>query len=133
MAAPLAERLRLSNAEHKRLFAALGAEPSLDLDTLEADRARIFYRLGSRIAEDRILLAWAANPTATAWREWLEAARIFDVPAFPLSGRDVMAAGVAAGPAVGEALQRIEDWWIDAGFSPDRTQCLTHLKEILGT
>jgi len=131
MAAPLAERLRLSNAEQKRLFAALGTEPSLDLETLEVDKARIFYRLGSRIAEDRILLAWATNPAATAWREWLEAVRSFDVPVFPLSGRDVMAKGVAAGPAVGEMLRKIEDWWIDARFSPDRAQCLAHLKEIL--
>jgi poly(A) polymerase len=133
MAVPLAERLRLSNAEQKRLLAALGTEPSLGLDTPEADRARIFYRLGSRIAEDRILMAWAANPSATAWLEWLEAVRAFDVPAFPLSGRDVMAEGVSAGPAVGEALRQIEDWWIDARFMPDRAQCLAHLKDILGT
>jgi len=133
MAVPLAERLRLSNAEQKRLLAALGTEPSLGLDTSEADRVRIFCRLGNRIAEDRILMAWAANPSATAWREWLEAVRTFDVPAFPLSGRDVMAEGVSAGPAVGEALRQIEDWWIDARFMPDRAQCLAHLKDILGT
>ena len=133
MAVPLAERLRLSNAEQKRLLAALGSEPSLGLDTSEADRARIFYRLGIRIAEDRILLAWAANPSATAWQECLEAVRAFDVPAFPLSGRDVMAEGISAGPAVGDTLRQIEDWWIDARFTPDRVQCLAHLKEILRT
>jgi len=133
MVAPLTERLRLSNVEQQRLFAALATEPPLGLDTPEAHRARIFYRLGSRIAEDRILLAWAANPTSMAWGEWLEALRSFDIPAFPLSGRDVMAEGVAAGPAVGEVLRQIEDWWIAGGFSPDRAQCLVHLKDILGT
>ena len=133
MAVPLAERLRLSNADRKRLLAALGTESSFGLEVSEADRAHIFYRLGIRITEDRILLAWAANPSATAWREWLEAVRSFDVPAFPLSGQDVMAEGVSAGPAVGEALRKIEDWWINTGFSPDRAQCLAHLKEILGT
>lgn len=133
IAASIAERLRLSNAEQKRLFAALNGDPPLQLDTLEADRTRIFYRLGSRVAEDRILLAWAGDPTATAWREWLEAVRSFDEPVFPLSGRDVMAEGVAAGPAVGEALRQIEDWWMEAGFSSDRAQCLAYLKEILRT
>ena len=131
MAVPLAERLRLSNAEQKRLLAALGSEPSLSLDTSEADRARIFYHLGIRIVEDRILLAWAANPSATEWQEWLEAVQAFDMPAFPLSGRDVMAEGISAGPAVGDTLRQIEDWWIDARFTPDRVQCLAHLKEIL--
>ena len=131
MAVPLAERLRLSNAEQKRLLAALGSEPSLSLDTSEADRARIFYHLGIRIVEDRILLAWAANPLATEWQEWLEAVQAFDMPAFPLSGRDVMAEGISAGPAVGDTLRQIEDWWIDARFTPDRVQCLAHLKEIL--
>jgi poly(A) polymerase len=133
MAVPLAQRLRLSKDEQKRLLAVLGTEPSLGLDTSEADRARIFYRLGIRIAEDRIRLAWAANPSATAWQEWLKAVRAFDVPAFPLSGRDVMAEGTFAGPAVGDALRQIEDWWIDARFTPDRVQCLAHLKEILRT
>ena len=131
MAVPLAERLRLSNAEQKRLLAALGSEPSLSLDTSEADRARIFYHLGIRIVEDRILLAWAADPSATEWQEWLEAVQAFDMPAFPLSGRDVMAEGISAGPAVGDTLRQIEDWWIDARFTPDRVQCLAHLKEIL--
>jgi poly(A) polymerase len=133
MVVPLARRLRLSSTEQKRLLAVLSTEPSLGLGTLEVDRARIFYRLGSRIAEDRILLAWAANPTATAWREWLEALRFFDAPEFPLSGRDVMAEGLAAGPAVGDVLRQVEDWWIAAGFSPSRAQCLAQLKEMLGT
>ena len=83
--------------------------------------------------EDRILLAWAANPSATEWQEWLEAVQAFDMPAFPLSGRDVMAEGISAGPAVGDTLRQIEDWWIDARFTPDRVQCLAHLKEILRT
>ena len=133
MVVPLAERLRLSKAEQKRLLAVLGTEPSLGLDTSEADRARIFYRLGIRIAKDRIRLAWAANPSVTAWQDWLEAVQAFDVPAFPLSGRDVMAEGIFAGPAVGDALRQIEDWWIDARFTPDRVQCLAHLRKILRT
>jgi poly(A) polymerase len=45
----------------------------------------------------------------------------------------VMAEGLAAGPAVGDVLRQVEDWWIATGFSPNRTQCLAQLKEMLGT
>ena len=42
-------------------------------------------------------------------------------PALPLTGANVMAAGVPHGPLVGRVMEEVEEWWIDQGFSPGRS------------
>ncbi len=45
----------------------------------------------------------------------------------PFSGSDVLALGIAPGPAVGNVLQAFERWWIEAIFHPmlnSRAECL---------
>ena len=42
-----------------------------------------------------------------------------------------MAAGVAAGPQVGEVLKSLEEKWIDVNFSLDRAALTARLKEML--
>ena len=41
-------------------------------------------------------------------------------PKFPLTGRDLMDAGVPEGPVLGEILAEVEAWWIDSDFTEDR-------------
>ncbi|MGH6979665.1 MAG: CCA tRNA nucleotidyltransferase, partial [Stellaceae bacterium] len=53
------------------------------------------------------------------------------VPILPLKGSDVVAAGVAAGPAVGEWLRTIEGWWEEEDYAPDRAACVAELKKRL--
>jgi len=45
-------------------------------------------------------------------------------PAFPLSGKDLLALGFSAGPKLGQALNRLEKQWIESGFALDRDQLL---------
>jgi poly(A) polymerase len=52
-------------------------------------------------------------------------------PRFPLSGRDVMDAGVAEGPEVGRVLAQVEDWWIGGDFSADESACRERLKAVI--
>jgi poly(A) polymerase len=40
-------------------------------------------------------------------------------PVFPLTGDDVLSAGITKGPAVGVVLGDVEAWWIDNGFTLD--------------
>jgi hypothetical protein len=40
-------------------------------------------------------------------------------PKFPLRGRDLAAAGVAAGPAMGALLRELRAWWMDGGCAGD--------------
>ncbi|WP_029935161.1 CCA tRNA nucleotidyltransferase [Sphingomonas sp. UNC305MFCol5.2] len=94
-------RLKLSNAERKRLVAATG-EP------LDAPKP-LAYRLGREIALDRLLLSDRDLAEIEEIRSW-------EAPRLPLSGGALVARGLAKGPDVARALRAVEDRWIAEGF-----------------
>ena len=104
----LGARLRLSNAECKRLAAGAKRLPSVP-----DDLRPLAFRLGADIVRDRVLLSAA---DADAVRLALASLDGWSPPRMPLSGRDLIALGVPEGPAVSAALRRIEDAWVAAGF-----------------
>lgn len=126
------ERLRSSNAERHRIAHAVNGA----LDAPDTDRATraILYRLGAEITVDRLLLTKAESqiPVDEAAARIAQALALADdwtAPAFPLSGADVVALGIAPGPPVGALLRAVEDWWIERDFTPGRTACLSALRE----
>lgn len=137
--AALAVRLRLSNAEAKRLvaLAAPSQPPSVDLG--ERQNRVVLYRLGADIFLDLVLLGWAGDtPDADAgrvrvdaWRALITLPERAPVPAFPLSGKDVVGLGVPAGIRVGELLEAVEQWWIGQDFAPNRGLCLDYLRGLI--
>lgn len=114
-AEPVADRLRLANAERDRLAALgtwaerLGPDPGADAVRLAV------YRVGNEIAAGAIVLAAARAGTAAP--ATLALARDWPAPVFPLGGRDLLAAGMAPGPALGARLKALEDAWIASGFT----------------
>lgn len=128
-----AERLRLSNALKDRLVAAAGREPRIVSWMSPRETRRAVYRLGGRTFADRVKLAWATSdrPTAASqWRALIPLAETWTPPAFPLTGEDVVNAGVPRGPMVGQVLREIEDWWIDLDFLDDRMAAVERLKAV---
>lgn len=99
----VAARLKLSNAQRKRIAAALGA------DTPQSPHA-LGYRIGVEGAIDRLLLAGETG-AAAALSGW-------ERPVLPLSGGALVERGLARGPDVARALRAVEDQWIAEGF-PD--------------
>jgi poly(A) polymerase len=90
--------------------------------------------------QDLILLDWAdqiaREPSVAAgnildWKGTWDAAHDWAPPGFPVTGEDVIAAGVEEGPDVGEILEDIEDWWIEQAFRPDRDGCLERLRLMM--
>ena len=45
-------------------------------------------------------------------------------PAFPITGNDLIAAGLEPGPALGAELDRLERAWIESSFALERPQLL---------
>ena len=95
-------RLKLSNAQRKRVAVALG-------DAAEHPLA-LGYRLGVESAVDRLLLTGdpAAAAKVAGWTR----------PSLPLTGGALVERGLARGPDVARALRQVEDRWIAEGF-PD--------------
>jgi poly(A) polymerase len=128
-----AERLRLSNADRDRLAAALAPTPELKSWMSPREIRRAVYRAGVAAFRDRAKLAWArASGTASTpqWRGMIALAESWMPPAFPLTGEDVMAAGVPKGPMVGQVLREVEDWWIDHDFLDDKLSAVEKLKAV---
>jgi poly(A) polymerase len=49
----------------------------------------------------------------------------------PVRGADCLDLGVARGPAIGQALARVETWWEEADYAPDRAACLDRLRQVV--
>jgi poly(A) polymerase len=100
-------RLRLSNAQRKRLASALVAS--------RGSPHPLAYRLGRDGALDRWLLTIEEPFDAvTGARDILN----WPIPTFPLTGGALVQRGVGKGPDVARLLREVEDRWIAEGF-PD--------------
>jgi len=94
----VAVRLRLSKAERRR-FVAMAVAPW-------ADPHAEAYWDGIDAVIDRRLLAGVSDATLN---EWIR-------PRVPISGRDLIARGIAPGPEVSRRLGDFERAWVAAGF-----------------
>jgi poly(A) polymerase len=129
----LARRMKASNEERARLVAALGEAPRIVSYMSMREVRRALYALGSETFQDRVRLAWAGEGDrrhAAQWRALLALAQSYVRPVLPLSGEDIMAAGVPEGPLVGAVRREVEAWWIDADFTDDRLSIVERLKAV---
>jgi poly(A) polymerase len=129
----VARRLRLANLQRDRLAAALSAEPAIVSWLSPREVRQAVYRLGADTFCDKVMLAWAAagrGAAAIQWRALLPMARSWPRPTLPLSGGEVLAAGVPAGPMVGKVLAEIERWWIENDFPDDKLALIERLKAV---
>ncbi|NTF87922.1 CCA tRNA nucleotidyltransferase [Agrobacterium rhizogenes] len=139
--AKLAERLRLSKAEAAYLQGWANA-PGIKDDMSEAAFDRLLYRYDTPgvAARLKLALAVARGKAEGDFEEMARTARLgkllertagWKKPAFPVSGADALAAGVSAGPRVGEILGKLEQQWLDGNFAMDRAALLARLKELI--
>ena len=107
VAASVAARLRLSKRAAKRLVSA--ADPTRDAPEPLA------YRIGNEEAVDRFLLAGETSIDLKALQAWQR-------PRLAVSGGDLIAMGLEAGPVVAATLQAIEREWAASGFASDKAE-----------
>ncbi|MEJ1967289.1 MAG: CCA tRNA nucleotidyltransferase [Rhizomicrobium sp.] len=130
----VAARLKLSNADAVRLEDLAGAREKIVSYLSVKEVRKLLYRIGAARFKDRIFLKWAEDPKASnaiQWRMLLAVADAWERPKFPLTGRDVMLAGVPQGPLVGRILEEVEDWWVDADFIEDEFSLAERLKAVV--
>jgi poly(A) polymerase len=139
-ASQIATRLRLPRAETARLDELSASRGGSSAGMPDLALRRALYALGRDVFRDLILLDWADQivraPAVAAtniedWKQTWDATSAWTPPEFPLTGEDVMAAGVEEGPDVGEILDEIEEWWVAQAFRPGREECLERLRLVM--
>jgi poly(A) polymerase len=119
----VAETLKLSRAEGDRIIDLDAARDPFDASSPQAVRRQI-YAWGNDGARDRLVLDWLDRIDQAAGSAALSIIESWPRPRFPIKGVDIVRMGVPEGPRVGEILRRVERWWIEHDFAPDRAACL---------
>jgi poly(A) polymerase len=130
----LRDRLRLSNDQAAKLErAARWHGTDVGPQSPESAARVCLYLHGSAAYRERVLIAWTragAPPDSEDWRRRFSLPDRWPRPAFPLRGADVLAAGVEAGPRVGELLRAVERWWLEGGFTAEEAALRAKLAEL---
>jgi poly(A) polymerase len=140
--AAVAERLRLSNAEKRRLTVLAGPPIAIGAIALAHDERtwrRALQTQGAGDVRDLATLAWAdaalqgpvPEVDARAFADLIALAEDWRPIPFPLAGRDLQALGVPPGPEIGRLLEAAKRWWEDEDYRPERKQCMAKLKELV--
>ena len=122
------DKFSFSNRDKKHVADVTAAADGLTALSDKAVKALI-YKYGPGVAGQAALLHAARHDgdmaaAAELVRTWL-------APALPVTGNDVKAAGISSGPAIGTALDQLEQWWIANDFEPGRDACLKQLTKIV--
>ncbi len=133
LAKDVAHRLRLSNIETDILAQMAALHDKIDLDGMD-DRAvrRLVHQHGNDMLRTLMLLRAAVTGEEGKLEDLYQKATACRLPRFPLRGRDVLDLGISEGPKVGEAMQAMEDWWIEQDFQPKRRAMLDELAARYG-
>ncbi|NVD39457.1 CCA tRNA nucleotidyltransferase [Ensifer sp. HO-A22] len=137
----MAARLRLSKAE-AAYFSRFANAPAIPAKTVDAALDRLLYRHGAEGISARLRLALSSarrksenDPSllaeTAAFQRLLKRSEAWARPSFPLTGADVLKAGIPAGPRVGEILSELETLWVERNFSVDRANLVARLEALV--
>jgi len=132
--AAMASRLRMSNAEARRLK-RWAAQVDLPDDIDAAELRRTLYRGDAQAIEDRLKLHLArlrhsegdTAPGTEAVSRQLAVVGDWEKPDLPVTGADLRAEGIEPGPQLGQALAALEKAWVESDFTLDRSDLLARL------
>ncbi|NNC36344.1 MAG: CCA tRNA nucleotidyltransferase [Hyphomonadaceae bacterium] len=131
--AGLTRRLKMANVEKTRLLGWAGDRAALKPGLSDKDLKIEIFKAGRQVAMDRSVLRAAGADDPIIKKQWLavfDTAREWDWPEFPLSGKDLIEAGVPKGTSMGKALAALEALWIRSGFTADKTRLIAALALI---
>ena len=126
----IADRLRLSNVDRRRLDRLLAPPVMVTPEMSTQDMHVALYGLGRTAFADLVWLTWSRLGVAVSFMAHIEMAATWDIPTFPMGGDDVKDLGVSQGPEIGDLLQEVEAWWIAGDFSADRQACIRKLRDL---
>ncbi len=122
------ERFALSNEQKDSL------RTMFDVRAEEVD-SRHLHRLAYRLTPEALTLRLACDAAhgqrdVKSTLDQISQIAAMKVPPFPLKAADLQAVGVPAGPELGQTLNELKEWWIDADF-PGLQACRLQLENVV--
>jgi len=130
----LAKRLKMSKKESARLRQWADDGTPLDPAASDREKRQAIYKAGAQVVIDRARLRAAGETDPVKSSRWMSLADLamgWTQPQFPISGKDLKAAGVAPGQDMGRKLKALEALWVRSGFTADKPKLMMALK-LLG-
>jgi poly(A) polymerase len=125
----LGTRLKLSNREKKRLRCMAAGEVDLPADMDARALYAQTYWLGAERVMDLARLDSACDGRDRG--RLVRALEGWSPPVFPMTGADLVRLNIPKGPQLGETLRRLEAWWVEQDFEPDRGALRLHLASLM--
>ena len=129
----LCKRLKMSTKETARLRAWSDSSVALDPHASDPEKLKAIYFAGKQTVIDRARVRAAGEEDTLMSVRWMSLADLamgWTPPEFPLSGKDLKAAGVEPGPKMGKVLEALKALWVRSNFTADRDKLLMALKLI---
>ena len=129
----LCKRMKMSTKETARLRAWSDSSVALDPHASDSEKMKVIYFAGKQVVIDRSRVRAAGEEDAIISSRWMSLADLamgWTPPEFPLSGKDLQAAGVEPGPKMGKVLEALKALWVRSSFTADRDKLLMALKLI---
>ena len=129
----LCKRLKMSTKETNRLRAWSDSSVALDPHANDSEKLKAIYFAGKQVVIDRARVRAAGEEDTLMSVRWMSLADLamgWTPPDFPLSGKDLKAAGVEPGPKMGKVLEALKALWVRSNFTADRDKLLMALKLI---
>jgi poly(A) polymerase len=130
----LRDRLRLTNAEFRRIESMGDRWWRISPGAGEQQAKALLYRIGAESFRDRALIAFARSEAKDDDKDWhllIGLPERWTPPKFPLAAKDFVALGIEKGPALGTALACAEQKWIAAGFPLEKAKLTEIAKNAL--
>ncbi len=125
----VSERWRLSNEQRNRVLHALSAPLP---ETATDAQAKAYLRQHGPIFFRDAVWHWnARHPEQHARTDaLLDLPELWNIPVFPLSGKDLIAHGIAPGEHMGALLRQLETQWEESGYALDKDALLARCVEL---
>lgn len=127
----LAERWKLSKKDKAILKILVVECEDLTPGKTEHELKQILRKFGAPMFRNLVAKCWAQDEEHVgAYKKMLALADTWQIPEFPLLGKDVMALGVPEGKQVGELLKRAEAYWESLDYVPGKQALLRYIDEV---
>lgn len=124
----LVARLRLSGKLEKQLRQLLRHKAAMGAALAVPAQKKLLRQMGAELFAALVLLRWAeAGGVSEAYQGMLGLPLLWQAPAFPVTGDDLLKRGVEAGKGMGDALKRLEALWEESDYSLSKDALLALL------